>query len=229
MIEGRTSAVREVHAVGDPHRLRTFYLKCFFEDGTSAPDTEGEMIRVDHTNLASLRVGLANATGDSDARLTIHRAEQRPTEPEAPSPQQAEEIMRALPTLLLDDVSAAALLGEACAVCLEEYACGSQLVCVACPGRHIAHAGCTARWIATAAPATCPSCRFRLPDNVASVGSAESITSRWLQCLGGQAAATPDLLQAAAARLRMIELGIGTAPQQQREQQPGHEAELLMA
>ena len=192
MITSRESALVEVHIHPSLHRIRTFYLKGFFEDGSSHPDVQ-EVTRVDHSDLDSLRAGLIKAltrTLQGDAAELVRQATSRvrivvvqntdapPAESSRPSstamsPKQFSQYVEALPTLELSEAGAVALSSEACTVCLDGYECGSSIVCLPCPGRHISHHACCSKWIAASQPPTCPVCRFALP---AVLVTSESVT-----------------------------------------------------
>ena len=180
MIESRDSTLVTVHIHPSPHRIRTFYVKSFFMDGTTSPDADDSLVRVDHSDLDSLRAGLIKAItrdmqGDHADNVREAMASVRiiivqnmaivPSESSPPtsmSPEQLAQYVETLPALELDEVGAGTLSTEVCSVCLDGYGCGTRVVCLPCPGRHICHAACCAKWIAASQPPTCPVCRFAL-------------------------------------------------------------------
>ena len=76
------------------------------------------------------------------------------------------KVVRALPTLVLEEQHVAHLTARGhadCVYCLEEFQSGDTVTFMPCHGKHLGHKQCTERWLAEAS--TCPVCRFPLPQS----------------------------------------------------------------
>lgn len=135
----------------DPH----LHLQCLFDDRSRTL-----WMHCPGATFASLR----HAASQMPGRVRLHRHEHNASEAGPPGGAASESVVRALPRLKLDARSAARLEEDgwdACPFCLDSFVPGETVVCIPCPGTHVAHSACTEKWLAVAS--TCPTCRFALP------------------------------------------------------------------
>ena len=79
-----------------------------------------------------------------------------------------EDVVELLPrrVISLTTSESLAAVDDSCAICLEGYAEGEELVCLPCDGLHKGHWRCLRRWLQGAH--TCPQCRWSLPRSASS-------------------------------------------------------------
>ena len=145
------------------YRPRHLHVQCIFTDGSFSV-----WLTVDGT-VPTLREAL-RAVQPGRVRIHVHEELEEEEEEEAPNGGAASaRTVAALPCLTLEKRSADRLAADgidACPFCLEGFVTGDEVLCMPCPGKHIAHAPCMHQWLQIAS--TCPSCRFMLPHGLPS-------------------------------------------------------------
>jgi len=145
------------------YRPRHLHVQCIFTDGSFSV-----WLTVDGT-VPTLREAL-RAVQPGRVRIHVHEELEEEEEEEAPNGGAASaRTIAALPCLTLEKRSADHLAADgidACPFCLEGFVTGDEVLCMPCPGKHIAHAPCMHQWLQIAS--TCPSCRFMLPHGLPS-------------------------------------------------------------
>ena len=142
---------------GPGYRPRHLHLQCIFTDGSASA-----WLSVDGT-LPTLREAL-RAVQSSRVRLHVHDEPEEEEDEEPNGGAASARTVEALPRLTLEERSAERLVEDgidSCPFCLEAFGVGDEVVCMPCPGMHIAHTACMRQWLKVAS--TCPSCRFMLP------------------------------------------------------------------
>jgi hypothetical protein len=145
------------------YRPRHLHVQCIFTDGSFSV-----WLTVDGT-VPTLREAL-RAVQPGRVRIHVHEELEEEEEEEAPNGGAASaRTVAALPCLTLEKRSADHLAADgidSCPFCLEGFVTGDEVLCMPCPGKHIAHAPCMHQWLQIAS--TCPSCRFMLPHGLPS-------------------------------------------------------------
>jgi hypothetical protein len=152
------------------------YIKCQYSNFASSP-----WMFISDANLMDLHSALQTPEfGNGFVRVHVH--DNSPPKPNGGAAKK--KVIRALPTMVLEERHVRQLAAEGhadCLYCLEEFQPGESITFMPCQGTHFGHTACSRKWLAEAS--TCPICRFALPQ------SAEKTTPAALAelCKGAEA------------------------------------------
>jgi hypothetical protein len=154
------------------HVRAPLLLRCGFADGSCTDWCPVHRTDVSAVQMAIVWLGRDYTLPENGVRLHVMQAdadEVPMVPPQRPSPERERAgvgaaMLAAMPMARLGATGASRLSAagvDSCMYCLEELRDGDVVLAFPCPGTHLAHALCSAQWLATAH--TCPACRFELP------------------------------------------------------------------